>query len=248
MIMNEELCDRGVIKVGASVKPAYMPQIITFENEDASVLNTLRFETGVSEEKARSILARFHFRAGDVTKTVKTLSGGEKSRLKLCLMMQNDANFLLLDEPTNHLDIASREWIENALTDFGGTMLFVSHDRYFLNKFAAKVWSMDNGVITKYENGYEEYLEEIRSTETKKIKSRNPLAKEKIEVRPETPEKSVPTETLISDAEIELKNVNTEIESDISKSDFLKMNTLYEKKRQIEERIDFLYNEWFKSN
>jgi len=78
-----------------------------------------------------------------VLKKVGTLSGGEKSRLKLCLMMQNNVNFLLLDEPTNHLDIATREWIEKVLADFEGTMLFVSHDRYFLNKFADKVFDMD---------------------------------------------------------------------------------------------------------
>ncbi len=149
MIMNEESCDSGVIKMSVNVKPAYMPQIITFANEDATVLDTLRSEISVSEERARSILAGFHFRAVDVMKKVNTLSGGEKSRLKLCLMMQHDVNFLLLDEPTNHLDIASREWIEKALTDFEGTMLFVSHDRYFLNKFADKVWSINSGMVTE---------------------------------------------------------------------------------------------------
>ncbi len=150
MIMNQELQDNGEIKVSVNVKPAYMPQMITFAGKNATVLETLRSEIIVSEEKARSILAGFHFRAGDVMKKVDTLSGGEKSRLKLCLMMQHDVNFLLLDEPTNHLDIASREWIENCLTDFDGTILFVSHDRYFLNKFADKVWSIENGAVIRY--------------------------------------------------------------------------------------------------
>jgi len=162
MITNEESCDSGEVKVSVSVKAAYMPQIIVFDDMDATVLDTLRYGLDVTVEKARSILAGFNFRAADVTKKVSSLSGGEKSRLWLCMMMQNNINFLLLDEPTNHLDIASREWIENALFDFEGTMLFVSHDRYFLRKFANRIWSMENGVITKYDCGFDEYIEMTR--------------------------------------------------------------------------------------
>jgi len=159
MIMDEEPCDSGEIKISPSVKLAYMSQIITFDDMNATILDTLQYGLDIPVGRARNILAGFHFRADDVMKKVGTLSGGEKSRLKLCIMMQNNVNFLILDEPTNHLDIASREWIENALYDFEGTMLFVSHDRYFLNKFANRVWSMDDGVITRYECGFEGYLE-----------------------------------------------------------------------------------------
>jgi ATPase subunit of ABC transporter with duplicated ATPase domains len=168
MTVDEQLPDSGQINVSVNAKTAYMPQIIEFENGSATVLDTLRSDTGITEEKARGILAGFHFGPGDVMKKVNVLSGGEKSRLKLCLMMQRDVNFLLLDEPTNHLDIMSREWIENALGDFEGTMLFVSHDRYFLNKFAEKVWSMENGVITEYNCGFNEYLEITRPAEEQK--------------------------------------------------------------------------------
>ena len=149
MITGEVLPDSGELKLSVNVKCAYMPQIITFTNINATVLDTLRSEFNLAEEKARSILSRFNFRVPDVIKKVGSLSGGEKSRLKLCLMMQNNVNFLLLDEPTNHLDIATREWIENALTDFEGTMVFVSHDRYFLNKFADQVWNMENGLVQR---------------------------------------------------------------------------------------------------
>ena len=162
MIMGEEPCDGGFIKMSPSVKPAYMPQTVTFKDENATVLDTLRYETGDTEEKARSILAGFHFRAADVMKKTCSLSGGEKSRLKLCLMMQNNVNFLLLDEPTNHLDIASREWIENALENFEGTLLFVSHDRYFLKKFTDKVWDMKNGEINVYNCGFDDYPDAVR--------------------------------------------------------------------------------------
>ena len=158
MIMGEEQYDGGTLKVSPSIKPAYMPQIVAFDNMDATVLEILRHETDVTDAKARNILAGFHFGPSDITKKASALSGGEKSRLKLCLMMQNNVNFLILDEPTNHLDILSREWIENALDEFGDTMLFVSHDRYFLNKFARQVWSMENGAVTKYDCGYDEYI------------------------------------------------------------------------------------------
>ncbi len=242
MILEEEPCDSGVIKMNVTAKPAYMPQIITFADPDATILNTLRLETGASEEKARSILAGFHFRADTVHKKVSSLSGGEKSRLKLCLLMQHDVNFLLLDEPTNHLDIASREWIENALADFEGTMLFVSHDRYFLRKFAGKVWSMEDGVITKFDYGYEEYLEAVRLAKAKKEKT--PAVKEKTKPRPEATKKAVPTETLIHEAEAELRQVDAEIAADLAKSEFQNMQLLYEKKSRLEKKIELLYEEW----
>ena len=147
LIMDEESTDNGVIKVSSNIKIAYMPQIIVFDDEEITVLEALRYATSLPEEKVRSILARFRFGAPDVLKKVGSLSGGEKSRLKLCLLMQNNINFLILDEPTNHLDIESREWIEDTIDKFDGTILFISHDRYFLNKFAENVLKMDGGEI-----------------------------------------------------------------------------------------------------
>ncbi len=252
MLMGQETPDSGEIKVGASIKPAYMPQIITFEDDNATVLDTLRFYAGLSEERTRSILAGFHFKAPDVMKKVSTLSGGEKSRLKLCMLMQNDVNLLLLDEPTNHLDIATREWIENALTDFEGTMLFVSHDRYFLNKFADQVWSMDNGMITKYDCGFDEYLELIRPVETPVNQPKNPAPKannkekDKVPIKPR-PQKAIPTEELIREMETELEQVIAAIDSDLRNAEFQNMNALYERKSQLEEKINALYSEWAKN-
>ena len=85
------------------------------------------------------------------------LSGGEKSRLRLCMLMGNDINLLILDEPTNHLDIASREWIEDALSDYSETLLFVSHDRYFIEKFAERIWLLEDGGIRDFACGYKKY-------------------------------------------------------------------------------------------
>jgi len=150
LMLGEETCDSGIVKVSSNVNIIYMPQIIRFDDENATVLETFRNKFDIQEGKARSILTKFRFRTPDIAKKVSSLSGGEKSRLTLCLLMQNTANFLILDEPTNHLDIDSREWIEDAVSDWDGTMLFISHDRYFLNKFATKVWSMKDGKITEF--------------------------------------------------------------------------------------------------
>jgi len=242
MIMDEERFYNGDIRISSNVKIGYMPQVISFDDMEATVLDTLRAEIGVPEEKARGILARFQFVSADVMKKVGTLSGGEKSRLKLCLMMQTNINFLLLDEPTNHLDIASREWLENALSDFEGTMLFVSHDRYFLNRFADKVWSMENGTVTRHDYGYEEYIETLRKDTVseevpKKVKVKTKVASQKSAV--------VSVETRIMEAEAELSKVEAEIEMELLKADYSKMSELHEKMNRLEAQIDTLYHEWF---
>jgi len=159
LMLEEESCDSGIVNVSSNVNIIYMPQIIKFNDENATVLETFRNDYDIPEGKARSILTKFRFRTPDIAKKVSTLSGGEKSRLKLCLLMQTTANFLIMDEPTNHLDIDSREWIEDAVADWDGTMLFISHDRYFLNKFATKIWSMDAGTITEFIGTFDDYIE-----------------------------------------------------------------------------------------
>ncbi|MBQ7466268.1 MAG: ABC-F family ATP-binding cassette domain-containing protein, partial [Oscillospiraceae bacterium] len=106
---------------------------------------------------ARNRLAAYDFRGEDVFKSVSVLSGGELSRLRLCMLMDEEINFLILDEPTNHLDIASREWIEEAVEDFEGTLLFVSHDRYFIDRFATRIWELAEGTITDYPMNFAQY-------------------------------------------------------------------------------------------
>jgi len=244
LIMGEESCDSGELKVSRNIKIAYMPQIIWFDDENLTILETLRGALNLPEEKVRSILARFKFRAPDVSKKVGNLSGGEKSRLKLCLLMQNKVNFLIMDEPTNHLDIESREWIEDAVEDFNGTMLFISHDRYFLNKFASKVWNMKDGGITAFDSGFKAYL---KASEAVYAQPNLPLAnkKKKLPVKAkEQPKLPISTETLIYEAEAELNKISEEIELHLSNSDYQIMNELYQKKHQLEERIAALYRDW----
>ena len=114
-------------------------------------------EKNCTVQTARDRLGAYLFEGEDVFKTVSSLSGGEQSRLRLCMLMDEKINLLVLDEPTNHLDIDSREWLEDALEDYEGTLIFVSHDRYFVNKFATRIWELENGYIRDFPCGYEKY-------------------------------------------------------------------------------------------
>ena len=115
------------------------------------------YETNLDVQDSRDRLAAYGFKGESVFKEVYVLSGGEKARLKLCIFMNSEVNTLFLDEPTNHLDILTKEWIEDAIDDFNETMIFVSHDRYFINRFATRIWSFENGEIEDYIGTYEEY-------------------------------------------------------------------------------------------
>ena len=149
----------GAVYEGVGVETGYLPQVVQFDHPERDLVDTLLYETNCTPQEARDRLAAFAFRGEEVFKTVSVLSGGEKTRLKLCLFMYNKINTLFLDEPTNHLDILSREWVEDAIDDFSETMLFVSHDRYFIDRFATRIWLLENGSITDFQGGYQEFQE-----------------------------------------------------------------------------------------
>ena len=115
------------------------------------------YEKNCTPQMARDRLGAFLFQGEDVFKAVGNLSGGEQSRLRLCMLMDEKINLLILDEPTNHLDIASREWVEAAIEEFEGVLIFVSHDRYFIEKFAERIWLLEDGTIRDYPCGYSKY-------------------------------------------------------------------------------------------
>ena len=115
------------------------------------------YEKNLTPQAARDRLGAFLFQGEDVFKPVGKLSGGEQSRLRLCMLMDEKINLLILDEPTNHLDIASREWVEAAIEEFEGVLLFVSHDRYFVEKFAERIWELEDGHIRDFRCGYAKY-------------------------------------------------------------------------------------------
>ena len=155
-LLGEISCE-GKIKFGPSVKSAYLPQVIHFSHPERTLYDTMLYEKKCTPQSARDRLGAFLFSGEDVFKTVGTLSGGEQSRLRLCMLMDEKINLLILDEPTNHLDVASREWVECAIDEYEGTLIFVSHDRYFVDKFATRVWELDNGTIRDFPCGYAKY-------------------------------------------------------------------------------------------
>ena len=147
----------GKIQFGPTVKWGYLPQIIHFDHPERSLYDTMLYEKNVTPQVARDRLGQFMFSGEDVFKSVGNLSGGEQSRLRLCMLMDEKINLLILDEPTNHLDIASREWVEAAIEEFEGVLLFVSHDRYFIEKFAERIWLLEDGQIRDFKCGYQKY-------------------------------------------------------------------------------------------
>ena len=155
-LLGDETCT-GKIKFGPTVKWGYLPQTIHFAHPERTLDDTMLYEKNCTPQVARDRLGAFLFQGEDVFKTVGNLSGGEKSRLRLCMLMDEKINLLILDEPTNHLDIASREWIEAAIEEFEGVLLFVSHDRYFIEKFAERIWLLEDGRIRDFKCGYSKY-------------------------------------------------------------------------------------------
>ncbi|WP_413406863.1 ribosomal protection-like ABC-F family protein [Paenibacillus amylolyticus] len=159
LLLGDEQPNAGKLEWGARVDVGYLAQQEEPTNPKLNVLEYFRLEAGVEEGEARGILARYLFYGADVFRSVGQLSGGEWTRLRLALLVQRKPNVLLLDEPTNHLDIASREALEESLVDFEGTVLAISHDRYFVNRLASRVWELEDGQMTAYLGDYEAYRE-----------------------------------------------------------------------------------------
>ncbi len=159
MILGEEHPDRGEIKIGPSVSVGYYAQEHETLDFNQTVLNTVCYAGEMSESKATAFLLRYLFTYKQVSQKISELSGGERSRLQLALLVLSGANFLLLDEPTNNLDIASAEVLEQALADFVGTVLVISHDRYFLDRTVQRLLAIEGCRLVEYHGGYSDYLE-----------------------------------------------------------------------------------------
>lgn len=157
LLLKEEEPDAGIAQLGANVMAAYLPQKVTFHDEEATILDCFREDLFILEGKAREYLSKFMFFGSNVYKKVKHLSGGERIRLKLAQLLFRDINLLILDEPTNHLDTISIETIEKALQAFKGTIFFISHDRYFINKIGERVIAVENHALKSYDGNYDYY-------------------------------------------------------------------------------------------
>ena len=247
-ILLEEIAqDAGKIKYGPTTKKAYLPQHVHFEHPERSMVDTLIYELGCSAQTARNRLGAFLFSGEDVFTPVSVLSGGQKSRLRLCMLMDNDLNLLILDEPTNHLDIASREWMEEALEEYSEALLFVSHDRYFISRFATRIWVLENGGITDFRGGYEAYLRSLaQHTQAKQVEKKK---QEKQSPKKQSGKKGVSVQKQVDKLEKEIEKTEAEKSELTSQmveksSDYMALMELEQTLAQVEETLTGLYESW----
>ncbi len=248
ILMGEETPDAGKLRLGPTVKIGYLPQIIHFAHPERSLVDTMLYDLDCTPQTARDRLAAFRFRGEDVFKPESALSGGEQSRLRLCMLMDAKINLLILDEPTNHLDIQSREWIEEAVEEYEGNLLFVSHDRYFIDRFATRIWMLEDGHITDFKGTYQAYLARkarlaalsvpapVREEKPKKEKPKRPGGTKNLEKEVSAAERAV------SKAEEQLEELSQQMEE--AASDYKKLQELYEQKEQLEAELLDLYARW----
>ena len=248
ILTGSEKPDSGSVRLGPSVKAAYLPQVIHFDHPERSILDTMLYELDITPQSARNRLAAYQFTGEDVFKKVSVLSGGELSRLRLCMLMDESINLLILDEPTNHLDIDSREWLEEAVEAFDGTLLFVSHDRYFINRFATRVWELENGTVSDYPMGFTQYRqakEEEHAAASaaaavpappKKTGSRGNRAQQAAK------KQLTICETAISRLEAELTRLDGEMEQ--AACDAERLNELYRQCQAVETELEREMTRW----
>ena len=248
LIMGEETPDSGYLYKGPAVRSAYLPQHVRFSVEERSALDTMLYDCRCQPQQARDRLAAFGFRGEDVFTPVGALSGGEKSRLRLCMLMGSDINFLILDEPTNHLDIASREWMEDALSDYEQTLLFVSHDRYFIEKFATRIWALQDGQITDFRGGYEAYCQwKSRQQVFAQAEKRQEKEKKPKPQRPKNNDKAIArTERDIQRLEEKIAGLDQLAEE--NGSDYQKLMEIAAEKDALETELMELYEKWEELN
>ncbi len=243
-LLGEEDC-QGKIQFGPTVKWGYLPQIIHFDHPERTLYDTMLYEKNCTPQTARDRLGAFMFQGEDVFKTVGNLSGGEQSRLRLCMLMDEKINLLILDEPTNHLDIASREWVEAAIEEFEGVLLFVSHDRYFIEKFAERIWLLEDGKIRDFPCGYQKY---------RSILEHEAAAKPQLPAQPK-PKKEKPkggskdTEKLVRRLEREIEKQEQAIAEldqkiEAAAADYQELTRLLAQKETAEETLMELMTQW----
>ena len=255
IIMGEEEPEVGRLRKGPTIKVGYLPQIIHFDHPERTLVDTMLYDLDCTAQTARNRLAAFKFRGEDVFKPVSALSGGEQSRLRLCMLMDSKINLLILDEPTNHLDIQSREWIEEAVEDYEGNLLFVSHDRYFIDRFATRIWMLEDGRITDFKGTYQEYLSakekgkrSAGGDSSGAPSSSGGIAPEKKE-KPRRPggtknlEKEVnAAERAVAAAEERMFDLEQEIQE--ASADYLRLQELYQQREALEDELAHLYAVW----
>ncbi len=242
-LLGQEPC-QGKIQFGPTVKWGYLPQIIHFSHPERSLYDTMLYEKNCTPQQARDRLGAFLFQGEDVFKAVGNLSGGEQSRLRLCMLMDEKINLLILDEPTNHLDIASREWVEAAIEEFEGTLLFVSHDRYFIEKFAERIWLLEDGTLKDFPYGYEKYRAvQERAAMVKPAEGPHKPKKDRTKGGAKEAEKLVRRlEREIEAQEAQIRDLDGQIQA--ASADYQVLTGLLAEKEQAEETLSGLMEQW----
>ena len=257
----------GSFSFGYNVSIGYFDQQLEFKNTENTVYEEFISEfPELTTTKARTILGSFLFTGEDVEKKIKVLSGGEKARLKLCEIFKKEPNLLLLDEPTNHMDIVGKESLEQILMEYKGTLIFVSHDRYFVNKIANKILEFKPGKVTFFDGTYGEFQEwKEKNNEQEKIGS---LSNENNKKENETvfQEKSSKNQYLlnkennkrknkmnkiekeIEEKEEEIKSIENEMKKEENATDYVKLAELQDKIQEINKDIEKKMEEWEELN
>ena len=243
-LLGEEDC-AGKIQFGPTVKWGYLPQIIHFDHPERSLYDTMLYEKNCTPQTARDRLGAFMFQGEDVFKSVGNLSGGEQSRLRLCMLMDEKINLLILDEPTNHLDIASREWVEAAIEEFDGVLLFVSHDRYFIEKFAERIWLLEDGTIRDFRCGYQKYRSILEHEAAAKQVVKLPAKEKKEKPKGGTKDSDKLVRKLereIEKQEVAIAALDEKIQA--AAADYQELSRLMEEKEAAEEQLMALMEQW----
>ena len=265
-VMKELKPKKGSIKYGASLDIGYYDQELQGLDPTKTVIDTVwdRHKT-MPEKDVRSILASFLFTAKDIDKTVGQLSGGQKARLTLTVLSLEHNNFLLMDEPTNHLDLEAKEVLEKALQDFDGTLLFVSHDRYFINQLANKIVEIKDGTAQVYEGDYNYYLNEKTkqnavsastsanedTTVIEPEKNKNKLSYQEQKLRDSQKRKLQRevenTENKIEKLEKEQKDIQSQMADPEIATNFDKLGPLQEQLSAVQKQLDDANDAWEKA-
>jgi len=247
---------QGTIRLGAGVEIGYYAQTHASLNLKATVLDEILAVENLPIGEARNYLGRFLFSGDDVFKTIATLSGGERSRVALAKLTLTGANFLILDEPTNHLDIPSQEILESVLDDFAGTILLVSHDRYFIDALATHTWTLEPATktVTVLEGGYTNYLNHVKqlptngTSQTSREKTQHKSSREQAKARKRTAEKHAreiaELESTIEATEAKLAQLAQDIEKASLAQNVTRIQILGEEYQATSARLDKLLTQW----
>lgn len=259
----------GNIEYGHNVQIGYFDQQLEFKNLENTVFDEMSEAfPGLTTTEIRTLLGTFLFTGEDVFKKIKVLSGGEKSRLQLCKILRKGPNLLLLDEPTNHMDIVGKESLEQILKEYKGTLIFVSHDRYFVNKIADSILEFENGKVTFFDGNYEEYTrhkedvteeeEELLSKRAKVNLNNENVATNQMENKKENninryliskqnnkiKNKMDKLEKDIEEKEKKIKEIEVEMQKEDISTDYIKLSDLQQQISVLHEEIDSKMEEW----